>query len=126
MEDEEPEKVAEFLAAQHTDRPRASSAPTKRSAYGQNHKRPRNRAAETGRSANAACKHCGSKDLTARSGQYGYYWKCGACDKNTAMPAVCSALRSQKGARQPSANPQDQELLLLRLSSVRNNRANLG
>ncbi len=97
MEDTEPEKVAEFLAALHTDRPGGSPAPRKRAAPNRNRKRPRSRAAGAGRSANPACKHCGSKDLTARSGQYGYYWKCGACDKNTAMPALCSACGAKKG-----------------------------
>ena len=97
MEEGEPEKVAEFLAAQHTDRPRASSAPTNKAAPNRNRKRTQSRAASAGRSTSAACKHCGSRNLAARSGQYGYYWKCGSCDKNTATPTVCSACGAKKG-----------------------------
>ena len=97
MEEEEPKEVAEFLAAHHTDRPRASSAPTERSSTSRYRKRPRNRAAGAARPAKAACKHCDSKDLAARSGQYGYYWKCGACDKNTSMLMACSACGAKKG-----------------------------
>lgn len=97
MEEEEPEKVAEFLAARHTDRPRAPSAPTNKAAPNRNRKRLQSRTASAGRSASAACKHCGSKSLAARSGQYGYYWTCGVCDKNTAMPAVCSVCGAKKG-----------------------------
>ncbi len=97
MEEEEPEKVAEFLAAQHTNRPRASSAQTNKNAPSRNRKRPRNQAAGSECSAKAVCKHCGSEHLVARSGQHGYYWKCGACDKNTAMPAVCPTCGAKKG-----------------------------
>lgn len=35
------------------------------------------------------CKSCGGGDLTARSGKYGYYWACNACNTNTRMPTVC-------------------------------------
>ena len=41
--------------------------------------------------APAQCKYCAGNDLTARSGRYGYYWRCGGCGKNTPMPTVCSA-----------------------------------
>ncbi len=38
-----------------------------------------------------ACKSCGKSDtLTAKSGKFGYYWKC-ACGANTTMPRVCSS-----------------------------------
>ena len=45
-----------------------------------------------------ACKECGSGDLSARSGRYGYYWVCGACSANTTMPTVCGAC-GEKGVR---------------------------
>lgn len=97
MDAGEPEKVAEFLAANHVDRPSAPRTRPKGTAPRQNRKRPRNRPAGAERSQKAACKHCGSKDLTARHGKYGYYWKCAKCLNNTAMPAVCSACGAKKG-----------------------------
>lgn len=97
MEDPEPKQVAEFLAAHHVNRPGASPTRPKRTAPRQNHRGSHNKTAGARRSQNAACKHCGSKDLTARWGKYGYYWKCGMCNKNTAMPAVCSACGAKRG-----------------------------
>src|SRR5690606_22237664 len=41
------------------------------------------------------CKHCGSNELAARWGKYGYYWSCSACSKNTAMPTLCSCCGAQ-------------------------------
>ncbi len=41
--------------------------------------------------ARPACKSCSSENLHAASGKYGYYWKCAACQTNTAMPTVCDA-----------------------------------
>lgn len=38
----------------------------------------------------ATCKSCRSSHLDARSGRYGYYWKCRDCGVNTAMSRVCS------------------------------------
>ena len=97
MEAAEAREVAEFLAAQHTDRPGALPSPPKRTAPSRSRSKSRSQADGSGSSPNAACKHCGSEDLSARSGQFGYYWKCGACDKNTAMPAVCSTCGAKKG-----------------------------
>lgn len=37
------------------------------------------------------CKSCSSENLIAASGKYGYYWKCAACQTNTAMPTDCDA-----------------------------------
>lgn len=38
--------------------------------------------------------------LSARWGKYGYYWKCGACEKNTPMPTVCSCCGAEgKGGK---------------------------
>lgn len=38
-----------------------------------------------------ACKHCGGIDLEARYGQYGYYFYCGKCEKNTGIKFSCPA-----------------------------------
>lgn len=38
-----------------------------------------------------ACKHCGSSALEARHGQYGYYFYCGKCEKNTGIKFACPA-----------------------------------
>lgn len=97
MEEAEAKKVAEFLADQHVDRSRAPQDPPNTIAHNRNHKRLANQAAGAERSSDAACKHCGSKDLTARWGKYGYHWNCSACDKNTAMPAECSTCGAKKG-----------------------------
>lgn len=97
MKAAEAREVAEFLAAQHTDRSGTPPARPNKTAPNQSPSRPWSQADSTGRSPNAACKHCGSEDLAARSGQYGYYWKCGACDENTTMPVVCSSCGAKKG-----------------------------
>jgi len=39
----------------------------------------------------ATCKHCGSADLQATYGQYGYYFKCKPCGKNTPIDYKCKA-----------------------------------
>ena len=102
MEAEEAEQVAEFLAANHEDRPERTTPsqnrakPRKRTTPSQNRAKPRKRTAGAERSPKAACKHCGSKDLAAQWGKYGYYWKCGKCQKTTTMPAVCSACGAKK------------------------------
>ncbi len=40
------------------------------------------------------CKHCKSKTLELRSGQYGYYYFC-VCGKNTAIKFPCSACKGE-------------------------------
>lgn len=37
------------------------------------------------------CKHCGGEKLEAKYGQYGYYFLCKACEKNTGIKFVCPA-----------------------------------
>jgi hypothetical protein len=39
----------------------------------------------------ATCHACSSTRLTALYGQYGYFWKCAACDKTTTMARTCPA-----------------------------------
>ncbi len=36
------------------------------------------------------CRHCQSRELKIVYGQYGYYFKCSACDKNTPINFACS------------------------------------
>lgn len=36
-----------------------------------------------------ACKHCGSTDLEAQYGKFGYYFACRKCEKNTAIKFEC-------------------------------------
>lgn len=97
MEAGEPRKVAEFLAARHVGRLGTKPIRPKRTSPKQDRKRHPKRVDGAGRSQDAACKHCGSKDLTALSGKYGYYWKCGACQKNTTMPVVCPVCGAKRG-----------------------------
>lgn len=97
MEEGEPKQVADFLAARHASRPRAKPARPQKTPPIQAPKMPPNRPTGAKHTQEAACKHCGSQDLTARSGKYGYYWKCGACKKNTKMPAVCPACGARDG-----------------------------
>ena len=95
--------VAEFLAARHADPSAASPVRPKRTAPNRSPKSSRDEVADAGHSTKAICKHCGSDDLTAHWGKYGYYWRCGTCEENTAMPVICSACGTEgtrgKGVR---------------------------
>ena len=90
MEPGEPERVAKFLAERHTDRA-PKRKPTDRS---------RNRSdlgPDRGKPGiDAQCGHCGSQELSARWGKYGYHWRCAECAKNTKMPVVCSACGAER------------------------------
>ena len=81
--------VAEFLATSHVER--SSAAPTRmnRAAPIQDRASSRGKPVRRTSTAEAVCRHCRAKDLTAASGKFGYYWRCGACGKNTSMPKVC-------------------------------------
>lgn len=35
------------------------------------------------------CKHCGGKELDVQYGKFGYYFVCGACEKNTGIKFSC-------------------------------------
>lgn len=39
----------------------------------------------------AVCKHCGTGDLWVTFGQYGYYFKCRKCHKNTPVDFTCKS-----------------------------------
>lgn len=79
MKDAEVHSVVDFLIASHTPKNAsvASSVPMPRE------KRP------TPANHNAVCGKCGSTDISPRSGKYGYYFKCAACDGNTPMAGQC-------------------------------------
>ena len=94
MEEPEVEQVAEFLAARHVDRSVSSTGRRNRTAP--NRKSPGNTAVRVGESVKATCRNCDSSDLTARSGRYGYYWRCGKCEENTPMAAECSACGAKR------------------------------
>ncbi len=91
LSDAELVRVCDFLLARHTPRTTsASEAATEQEA-------PRPRATDdAGSQAHSdsttpRCKHCGSGDLFATYGKYGYYFKCRACTKNTPIDYACSA-----------------------------------
>ena len=97
MEAGEAEAVARFLAARHSERlgpPAVSSnrAPANRLQIAN----PDSDPARAKPAVEAVCKHCGSKHLSARSGKYGYHWRCGTCGKNTKIPVQCSACGAQR------------------------------
>ncbi len=86
MAPDEAVKVAEFLARQHSPRgprgTREQRTSPETAAVSPASAPPRATSA-------AACKHCGGAGLSAHWGQYGYYWKCDGCGKNTPMPTTC-------------------------------------
>ena len=98
MEEAEAAGVAEFLVAQHVERT-GDAAPKKKEPGANSGRRLRGEGStHDGENSVSSCRHCGARDLTARWGKFGYYWRCGACGGNTAMPVVCSACGA-KGRR---------------------------
>ena len=95
VEAQEVARVAEYLAARHVDRAGASSPAARRAAPNHRRKPFRDKSIAAKDAAEAVCKHCGAKDITARSGIYGYYWRCGACGKNT----VCRRFARRAGPK---------------------------
>lgn len=49
------------------------------------------------------CKHCDSGELEVRSGRYGYFFRCLACDKNTAIFRSCSGCGNKEKVRKQGA-----------------------
>jgi hypothetical protein len=74
------EFVALQLAVQHRPFDRAPAAPVKAAPAP---------AASTSTSTGPACKACTGADGDIRSGKYGYYFKCRACEANTAIRFTC-------------------------------------
>ena len=87
---EELDLVTEFLAAQHVDRKDKIPSASKVIDINRGSESRLRKSKRVSVNSSQTCKHCGSVDITAQSGRYGYYWRCGACGKNTAMPEVCS------------------------------------
>lgn len=50
------------------------------------------------------CKHCQSTRLEARSGQYGYYFFCRDCSKNTKIVFACAACGGEGKIRKQGNN----------------------
>lgn len=50
------------------------------------------------------CKHCQSSRLEARSGQYGYYFSCRDCNKNTPIKFACIACGGEGKIRKQGDN----------------------
>ena len=103
MKAQEVESVAKFLAARHVDRSGTSPPQAKPPTPNRDRRSFRDNADGTGHSTEPICKHCGSNELTAKWGKYGYYWRCVTCEQNTAMPVTCSACGAEgirgKGVR---------------------------
>lgn len=93
MKPDELSAVARLLAESHVSvTPRVNAAPAAPPAHASPPPRPElPNPKPPATAAGPACKGCGGGHLTAAWGKYGYYWKCGACNTNTAMPTVCSA-----------------------------------
>ena len=97
MKEKEVLTVAEFLASRHCAVGSAASSSQPRTTT-----EPARSASPDSRSLQASCKHCGSSKLDARSGRFGYYWRCGDCGKNTKMPLQCSTCGAQRQRHNPT------------------------
>lgn len=83
MKAEECAAVAKFLAEQHT------AFTGKREGTGASYEQRSVAFAETKTAvAQAVCRGCGGRNLTAHWGR-GYYWKCADCSASTTIPTVC-------------------------------------
>ena len=47
----------------------------------------------------ATCKHCSSPRVNIMYGKFGYYFKCGACDGNTAIQMTCPSCKAKAKVR---------------------------
>ena len=103
IEEHAAKAVAEFLAVHHVERSGAAPPRVNRAAPVQNGPPSQGSPTRRASTTQAVCRHCRAKDLTAMSGKFGYYWRCGACGKTTSMPQVCSRCgaegRRGKGVR---------------------------
>ena len=95
MELREVQIVADFLVEQHAAFRGAPAAPPNSPGNSRRQNRSGVDATRSVPAVEAACGTCGATDLTARSGPYGYHWRCGSCGKNTRIPVACSACGAQ-------------------------------
>ncbi len=91
LEPREAAKVARFLGARHAECS-GNSSPA------QFPKEDKGDCVRAMRTHEAVCNFCTGKELTARWGQNSYHWRCGACGRDTPMPAVCASCGA-KGRR---------------------------
>ena len=88
--DGEAAAVAQFLAERHLARRRPVAR--KRStgkAVAQTTHSSAVASVPARRGTGPVCKACGGVELTARSGRFGYYWRCTGCQENTSMHGAC-------------------------------------
>ena len=87
---EELERVKDFLLARHSPRGTTEGGSV---AAPVPPRVPESQETATANEQTAApsCKHCGSRNLVGSYGKYGYYFKCGDCDKNTPIDYACTA-----------------------------------
>ena len=99
IEEDGARAVAEFLAARHVER--LGAAPTRMNRAAPVRDRPPSPVKSTtgASTGQAVCRHCRAKELTAKWGKFGYYWRCGSCGKNTSMPKVCPRCRAEGRVR---------------------------
>ena len=96
METGEARTVAAFLAARHAERANSQRGLSSRAPVNQSQCQSRPDPVHAESANDALCEHCGARELTARWGRYGYYWRCGACGGNTKMPVKCSACGARR------------------------------
>lgn len=91
MTRDELKRTGDLLAGLHTPL-RAKQQSPAQATQPSSPEAPAPRATAEPRGAAPSCKQCGERTrLDPRSGRYGYYWHCEACDTNTSMNGPCSA-----------------------------------
>jgi nuclease-like protein len=104
-------RVRHFFLARNTARAPANAAGPVRAReeppVGERARTPAGPAAEppgsSDRAGAAACKHCGVREGEAQWGKYGYYLRCAACGKNTALEKRCGACGREARIRKEGA-----------------------
>ena len=104
IEDHAATAVAEFLAARHVELLGVAPRRMMRTVPVRDRPSLPVKPARPTSTTGAACRHCGAKNLAARWGKYGYYWRCGACGKNTSMSKACPQCRTEGRVRKRGMN----------------------
>ncbi len=109
---DETERIKAFLIARHTPLQIAAAPPKECPApppvpearpLQAEAKPPAAQPAGTSAREAAKCKYCGSDKLQATYGQYGYYFKCIACTKNTPIDYKCTSCGTKARIRKQGA-----------------------